>query len=165
MPNIAILGIGNILMQDDGAGVEVVKRLEQLDWPENISFIDGGTAVLSLLDVFINNQKIIVVDTLKGGHQPGTVYRLTPEQLGEWKKESLSLHDVQVLDVMRMAALFNSYPEVIIYGIEPYIIEMELGLSEPMLARLPALLECVRREIEGLLAQSGCRQMGDGCCA
>lgn len=153
MAKIAVLGIGNILMKDDGAGVEVVNRLEKMSWPENVSFIDGGTAILSLLDVFINHQKIIVVDTLKGGHEAGTIYRLTPEQLGTWKIEKMSLHDVQVLDVLRMAALFNSHPEVIIYGIEPYTIELDLCLSAQMLDRLPVLLDEVKNELEGLLSQ------------
>jgi hydrogenase maturation protease len=135
MHNIAILGIGNILLADDGVGVEVVKRLGKLHWSANVEIIDGGTAILSLLDVFIKNNKIIVVDALKGGHEPGTIYRLTPQQLGAWQKESLSLHDVQVLDVMNMAVLCDSRPEVVFYGIEPFQVELGIGLSEQMEGR------------------------------
>jgi hydrogenase maturation protease len=154
MHNIAVLGIGNILLTDDGVGVEVVKRLMEAPWPGNVDIIDGGTAILSLLDVFIKNDKIIVVDALQGGHEPGTIYRLTPEQLGNWQKGYLSLHDVQVLDVMKMAALFDSYPEVILYGIEPFRVELSLGLSGEMEGRVPVLLDYVCRELEEMLLET-----------
>lgn len=66
---------------------------------------------------------------------------------------------------MRMAALFNSHSDVIIYGIEPYTIELELCLSKKMLDRLPVLLDGVKRDLEGLLSQSGCQQTGESCYA
>jgi hydrogenase maturation protease len=154
MRKIAVLGIGNILMTDDGIGVEVANRLADMSWPENVTIYDAGTAIMNMLDVFVNNDILIVIDALEGGHEPGSIYRLTPEQLGEWRTESLSLHDVQVLDILNMAALFNRHPEVIIYGIEPSVLALNLGLSEKMQAQLPVLLELVRQELTGLVENS-----------
>jgi hydrogenase maturation protease len=158
MQNIAVLGIGNILLKDDGVGVEVANRLAEMPWPDNVSIIDAGTAIMSLLDVFIKNEKIIVVDCLKGGHEPGTIYRLNPEQLGAWQKESLSLHDVQVLDMMKMAALFNSHPDVVIFGIEPHTLELNLGLSETMQERFHVLVEHVRQELVNTIENTICKE-------
>jgi hydrogenase maturation protease len=151
MHNIAVLGIGNILLTDDGVGVEVVKRLVELSWPGNVDIIDAGTAILSLLDVFVKNDRIIVVDALKGGQEPGTIYRLTPEQLGAWQTASLSLHDVQVLDVLKMAGLLGSHPEMIFYGIEPFQVELGIGLSSNMEERVSVMLDYVRRELDNML--------------
>lgn len=151
MKKIAVLGIGNILMQDDGVGVEVATRLMVEEWPSNVEFIDAGTAILSLLGVFTDCDTIIVVDALRGGHGPGTIYRLTPEQLAGLQKDALSLHDIHVLDMIKMAALFNRQPQVIIYGIEPFRLAMELGITKQMQERLPVLLDYVRQELVGLL--------------
>ena len=82
MYNIGVLGIGNILLKDDGIGVHIVNELLKESYPQNVDIIDGGTAILDLLDVFVKNNKIIVVDTLKGGHEPGTIYKVTPEEMG-----------------------------------------------------------------------------------
>lgn len=150
MQRIAVLGIGNILMMDDGVGVEVASKLADLQWPENVKIYDAGTAIMNMLDVFLDNDKLIIVDALTGGYEPGSIYRLTPEQLSEWQTDLLSLHDVQVIDMFKLAALFNRQPEVIIYGIEPYIIDFNLGLSAMMEERLPLLMKHIRQELAAL---------------
>ena len=164
MPNIAVLGIGNILLKDDGVGVEAANQLAAMPWPEKVSVIDAGTAILSLLDVFLKNDRIVVIDALTGGQPPGTIYRLTPEELGVWRTGQLSLHDVQVLDIVKMAALFDRHPEVIIYGIEPFEVELELGLSGPMTGRLPELVKLVKLEVETLLDSGPAAQNETAAC-
>lgn len=151
MQKIAVLGIGNILMTDDGVGVEAANRLAEMSWPVSVEIYDAGTAVMNMLDAFVKNDIIIVIDALQGGHEPGSIYRLTPQQLGERQLETLSIHDVQVLDVANMAELFGHKPEVIIFGIEPYIVDLHLGLSDLMQARLPVLVEHVRQELTDLI--------------
>jgi len=154
MCKIAVLGVGNILRSDDGVGVEAANRLAKIAWPDNVTIYDAGTAIMNMLDVFINQDILIVIDALEGGHEPGTIYRLTPEQLGEWRREGFSLHDVQVLDMLNVAALINYHPTVIIYGIEPYVLKLNLGLSEQMQASLPVLLTYVRQELSDLIEKS-----------
>lgn len=151
MKKIAVLGIGNILMQDDGVGVEVARRLMAEEWPANVEIIDAGTAILSLLGVFTDCDVIIGVDALRGGHGSGSIYRLTPGQLADLQKGALSLHDIHILDMIRMAALFNRHPEVVIYGIEPFSLNMELGVSLEMEDRLPVLYDHVRQELMSML--------------
>ena len=148
MYNIGVLGIGNILLKDDGIGVHIVNELLKESYPQNVDIIDGGTAILDLLDVFVKNNKIIVVDTLKGGHEPGTIYKVTPEEMGEYIKANSSLHDVQVLDMLKNANLLGYCPEVIVIGIEPSEIEYNIGLSKVLQNEFKKLLNVVRDEIK-----------------
>lgn len=146
--NIAVLGIGNVLRRDDGLGVAAAKQLAAMRWPEHIRIYDAGTALMSLWDVFAENQVIIVIDALKGGNEPGTVYRFSADELGGGRRETLSsLHDLQVEDMIRMAALFNKHPRVIFFGMEPAALDMEPGLSERIQEKLPLLVECIRKEL------------------
>jgi hydrogenase maturation protease len=147
MYNIGVLGIGNMLLKDDGIGVHIVNELLKEDYPNNVDIVDGGTAILDLLDVFIKNDKVIVVDTLKGGHEPGTIYKISPEEMGSYIKANSSLHDVQVLDMLKNANLLGYNPEVIIIGIEPSEIEFYIGLSDILQNEFNNLLEIVRNEI------------------
>jgi hydrogenase maturation protease len=159
MHKIAVLGIGNILMTDDGVGVEAAKQLMEMPWPDTVEIYDVGTAIMNMLDVFVKSDSIIIIDALQGGHEPGSIYKLTPEQLGEWQPETLSLHDVQVLDIAKMAELFGRKPEIVIFGIEPHIVDLHLGLSEVMQARLPALVDHVRQEIANRVEKTYKEQM------
>jgi hydrogenase maturation protease len=147
MYKIGVLGIGNMLLKDDGIGVHIVNELLKESYPQNVDIVDGGTAILDLLDVFVKNDKIIVVDTLKGGHEPGTIYKVTPEEMGEHIKANSSLHDVQVLDMLKNAKLLGYNPEVIIIGIEPSEIEFHIGLSDILQNEFNNLLKVVRNEI------------------
>ena len=148
MYNIGVLGIGNILLKDDGIGVHIVNELLKESYPQNVDIIDGGTAILDLLDVFVKNNKIIVIDTLKGGHEPGTIYKVNPKEMGSYIKANSSLHDVQVLDMLKNANLLGYNPEVIIIGIEPSEIEYNIGLSDILQNEFEKLLDIVRDEIK-----------------
>jgi len=145
---IAVLGIGNILCKDDGLGVVVANTLAEQSWPDNVTVYDAGTAVMKLWDVFIDHELIIVIDALKGGGVPGTIYRLVPEDLAAGEGELLSLHDLKILDVMRLAGVLNRHPQVIIFGMEPAELSWEIGLSEPVRENLTALVECISRELD-----------------
>lgn len=144
----AILGIGNILLRDDGIGVHMINELKNEEFKSNIELIDGGTCILDLLDVFVKNNKIIIVDSLKGGHLPGTIYKVPPEELGGYIKANSSLHDVQVLDIVKQANLMGYYPEVMIIGIEPEEIYFDLELSNTIKEQIPKIKQIILEELE-----------------
>lgn len=158
MKKTAVLGIGNILFKDDGIGVRVVQKLEEKGSLPGVDLVDGGTSTMDMLDLFLTCDRVIVVDSLRGGHPPGTIYRLTPEQLGSYNSFNFSLHDVQVLDLVKMAALMGEYPEVTIIGIEPKEIEESMDLSPEMEAALPGLMELV--EVTAASAAHPCEAPG-----
>jgi hydrogenase maturation protease len=144
----AILGIGNILQGDDGVGVRVVEALRHLEWPPDADLYDGGTAPFDMLDVFLEHERVVVIDCVRGGREPGTVYRLTPEVLKWVESESRFAHGLGVPDTVRIAQQLGATAEVVVLGVEPAVIEWSLDLSPAMEAAMPRLLDAVAAELE-----------------
>lgn len=145
--NVAVVGIGNLLLTDDGAGIHAISIMKDMEEFAGIELIDGGAYIFDLLDVFILNDKIIVIDSVMGGHRPGTLYRLTPGDLAETVQEDISLHNVQILHLLQWVKYLGHQPQVVIIGIEP----MDMGFSTeltPVVERaLPALIAAVKNEL------------------
>ena len=145
-----IIGIGNILLQDDGVGVHVIKQLENENLPPTIELVDGGTSTLDMLGYFLDYKKVIVIDCLRAGLKPGTIYKIKPDDIKNYQKENLSIHDVQILDVARMANMMNKCPEVVIFGIEPEKIAVDLEMTQTMYNKLPEIIYNIKKELEVL---------------
>lgn len=147
MEKLSVIGIGNILLRDDGIGIHIINELQKEKFKNNIDLIDGGTSTLDLLGYFVENDKIIIVDSLKGGHPPGTIYKITPEELGSYIKANSSLHDVQVLDIVKQANFMGHFPKVTIIGIEPEEIFYDMDLSETLNNEIPNIINIIKEEI------------------
>lgn len=150
MYNTAILGIGNLLLKDDGFGIHIIRELEKQNFTEvyEVELIDGGTYIFDLIDVFIKHNKVIILDSFKGGHVPGTIYRVPPEELGNHIKENTSLHDVQILDLIKDIKLMGYFPKVIIIGVEPEDISFDLELSLTVRDQIPKVIEILIDELK-----------------
>jgi hydrogenase maturation protease len=109
--------------------------------------VDGGTSTIDMLGYFIDYSKIIIIDALRSGLAPGTVYKIKPEELKTFHKGNVSIHDVQILDVIKIASMMGANPEVIIYGIEPMEIKYDLELSEPIKAIIPDIIKFIQYEL------------------
>ena len=146
---ILVLGVGNILLTDEGVGVHVVRRLQEMELPSHVEVLDGGTAGFDLLDDIEGRKKVIVVDTVKGENPPGTLYRMTTDDIEEAPKSRLSLHDIDMTDLLKLADLFQiAKPEVVIIGIEPKDMDSaSVELSPEIEAQVPKLIELVMKEI------------------
>ena len=147
MNNTVVIGIGNILMQDDGIGVHIISLLKSNSISSNIELIDGGTSTLDMLCYFTDYKKVVVIDSLKAGYLPGTIYKITPNDIMSYRKENLSIHDVQILDVVKIANLMGYYPEVTIIGVEPLSMDYGLELSDEIKKIIPELINQVKIEI------------------
>jgi hydrogenase maturation protease len=147
---VVIIGIGNLILQDEGIGVHAVRALEKLALPPHVEVIDGGTATMELLSVMRDAKRIIVIDALKGGEEPGTIYRLSPEDLVIDAERPLSLHQVGLLEVLGMARQLGGNPAVVIIGVEPQAIGWGTELTPVVAARLPQVIEAVLAELETL---------------
>lgn len=146
--SVAVLGIGNILLTDDGVGVHTVNAMQRMIEFNNTAVIDGGTAIFDLVDVFIKHKKVIIVDSIRGGHAPGTLYRLTPGDLGALIRENSSLHEVQVIDIVGLVKHMGYEPEVVILGVEPQDIGYSLELSPGIKKVVPLLIQEIKKELE-----------------
>lgn len=147
MKDTVIIGIGNILLQDDGVGVHVITQLENEKLPSTIELVDGGTSTLDTLSYFLDYKKVIVVDCLRAGLEPGTIYKIKPEDIKSYQKENLSIHDVQILDVVKMANMLGQYPEVVIFGIEPKNIAINLAMTDLINAKIPEVIAHIKKEL------------------
>ena len=148
-PRITVLGIGNLLLKDEGVGVHLVQKLAGIVDNAKVNIIDAGTSpdFLSLIDG--NIDKLIVVDAVKAGNEPGTIYRLTLDDLELDSKSPVSLHEIGVLDSLKIMALFDRLPEsMVIIGIEPKTIDFGLDLSPEVEEKLPEIINLVLKEIE-----------------
>jgi len=146
--DILILGIGNILLKDEGVGVHVVERLMKMSLPDNVEVLDGGTAGLDLVDFIEGRKKMIVIDAVNAGEKPGTLYRLTEENLDIKPKAISSFHEIDFLDALHMSELVNSKPEeIVVIGIEPNDMSEGIGLSPEIEEQIPRIIEVVMKEL------------------
>lgn len=143
-----ILGVGNPLMKDDGIGAHIVHELEKLRLPEGVKVLDAGTKGLGLVDLMRQAPKVVFVDAVDMGKEPGTVKRYTPQEIKEVNdKVTFSLHEVGLPQVLRLASLLGVSPEVVIFGIQPKDLGRGTGLSQELKRAAPNIIESVLREV------------------
>lgn len=154
MKRLLVLGVGNLLLTDDGVGIHAVQDLAKEDeWSGlPVTFLDGATFTQDIFHIFQEYERVLVLDAIKAGRAPGTAYRFTEAELRDNKAQRLSLHDIDLLDSLSMAKLLGSKPELLVMGMEPLSIsDWSMELSEPVRTAYPLFLEAVRREIRALL--------------
>jgi hydrogenase maturation protease len=146
---ILILGLGNILLGDEGVGVRVAEQLLSHPLPDEIEVIDGGTAGYELINFFEGKEKVIIVDAVKTNDTPGSVYKLDLALVQEDETVQLSLHQIGLKNVFKMASLMDLNPEVTLVGIVPKDYQdYNIGLSEEVEKAIPLAIETVLKEIE-----------------
>jgi hydrogenase maturation protease len=149
---LLVLGLGNVLCGDDGAGVAALHRLlEQYAMPDGVTALDGGTLGLSLLPLIDSADAVILVDAIAGDGPPGTMVRLEGDEVGPAVYERLSPHQIGVADLLAGAALIGRYPgQVILVGVVPETTDLALGRTPAINARIDDLVAAVVREMTAL---------------
>jgi len=143
-----VVGLGNELFGDDGVGIHVLRELETRGLPPATTLIEAGTAVDALWDELTEADRVIVVDAVEGGAEPGSVYRYRYDECPESGGASLSGHEVGLRDKLVALELMGStLPEIVVIGVEPERVELGLGLSEKVAQRIPAVADLVIEEV------------------
>jgi hydrogenase maturation protease len=152
---VLILGVGNLLLGDEGVGIHAVREMEKLTLPAGVDVEDGATGGLQLLDSMAGYERVIVVDAVDGGQEPGAIFRFAPQAvIPEPSAVPISLHQTEVLSVLRLASwLGKPLPPVVVYGIQPQTIDWSTELSPPVLARLPEFVDAILREAQRQIAE------------
>ncbi|MEE9370137.1 MAG: HyaD/HybD family hydrogenase maturation endopeptidase [Sedimentisphaerales bacterium] len=153
---ILVLGLGNILLKDEGVGVHVVGQLQKQNLPGNVEVIDGGTAGLDILLLQEGLDKLVVIDALKAGRKPGTIYRAQfsgkdrlTEVFSREEGSKISLHQIGLLDALAAARRMNYAPkEIVIIGVEPGEVDYGLELTDEVKQRVPEIVNVVLKEIK-----------------
>ncbi|MDP3012661.1 MAG: HyaD/HybD family hydrogenase maturation endopeptidase [Candidatus Subteraquimicrobiales bacterium] len=145
---IVVLGVGNILLKDEGIGVHVVKEMENLNFPENVRLLDGGTLGIDLLNLIEGADKLVIIDCVKAEAEPGAIFRFRPEDIEtKTKAPKASLHQVDLYEALKIAKLMEEYPETIIIGVQPKVIGWGMDLSEELKKKIPEIIKHVLKEI------------------
>lgn len=145
---ILVLGIGNILLRDEGVGVRVIERLQKMRLPDNVELVDGGTAGADLMDVLAERKKVIVIDAVQADCEPGTVLRFSADVLTSNDRPGVSLHEMGLSEALNMTKKLGCAPEnVVVFGIKPADISCGLELTEQISASIPRVVELVLEEI------------------
>jgi len=146
MQKTLIVGIGNLLCRDEGIGVHVVEEMKKLQLPAHVELLDIGTSAMDLFSYLEGVGKLIIIDAMKAGGMPGTIYQCTPEDLIPKGEEPISLHDIGVVETLTMAKKMGMEIETVIFGVEPKILEWGMELSEEVKERIPSIIEAVLKE-------------------
>lgn len=147
-----ILGLGNLLMTDEGVGAEVVRRLQRdCAGDPRLSFMDGGTLSFTLAGPIGEHPQLIVVDAASLGEPPGKVRVFDGEAMDhQLRSNATSVHEVSLSDLMDMARLTDSLPSKrALVGIQPAIIDWGETLTPAVEAAVPIAMTAIRN----LLAQ------------
>ena len=111
-----VLGLGNVIMGDEGVGVHVVRALEKHALPQDVECLDGGTGGFILLEPLENAGRIILIDAAADGNPPGTVTRTTPRFSADYPP-TLTAHDIGVKDLLDAFYLQGGSRDVVLYAI------------------------------------------------
>lgn len=150
---IVVLGVGNILLKDEGVGVRVVEDLKKkYTFPEHVKIVDGGTQGLWLLPTLQEADHLIVVDAVVGKSEPGSIYRLEKDDLPKGLRFKQSAHDSDLIEALNLCALLDHSPQtVVVIGVEPEDISaFGLGLTEKIQTRVKELGDLVLVELHRL---------------
>jgi len=147
---ILVLGLGSILMQDEGVGVRVLERLQGgYTFSANVKLMDGGTLGIRLMNPILDTDHLIVVDAVKTGSSPGTVHRLSIEELRTKVKEKQSLHQVDFLETLHYVKMVRNLPRTVIVGVEPAEMNpWEIALSEIVGSKVGEIVNRTLEEVE-----------------
>lgn len=173
---VLVLGLGNILLKDEGVGVHIAQRLQELALADNVEVMDCGTASLDVLLLAPGIEKLVVIDALRANKEAGTIYkaRLKTEEQDKLEQifraktslssqtsgtsvscsgfssdSRISLHQIGLIDALAVAERINCAPkEIVIIGVEPEKIDCGLELTDKVKQRVPEIINTVLKEIE-----------------
>ncbi len=145
-----VIGLGNPLMGDDGLGIATLERLQQL-WhvPADVELVDGGTWGLNLLPVIESAERVLLIDAITIGAQPGTQVVIPRARLPRYLATKISPHEVDLRDVLALAEFRGTLPEeTMAVGLEPDQVVLSTGLSEALQDGLDDLVGAVVRQLD-----------------
>lgn len=150
MKHILILGVGNLLLSDDGFGVRVIEILHR-DYvlPPQVELYDGGTGGLGLLPIIEKADYLIIIDTVLVGEPPGTIVKFNYENLPSGIVRKLSSHEIDIIETLNIAGNLGKRPPTVIIGIQPNDISSygtKLSISE----HIPRMIEIILDELQHL---------------
>ncbi len=162
---LLILGVGNILLRDEGVGVRLIERLgaspDRL--PPDARLVDGGTLGVDLVPLIEEARGLLLVDAIDAGEAPGSVIVLRGRDVEDAFGTHMSPHQVGVGDLVSVCRLTGALPrEVVLVGVQPAEVGVGIELSAPVAAALPEAAATIRDELRRMAAATGPIAVGAG---
>jgi hydrogenase maturation protease len=141
-PKVTLIGLGNLLMRDEGVGVQAVRAVEErYEIPPDVEIVDGGTSGLDLLPYIEGRNRVLFVDAVNFGQEPGYIGVLENQEIPALFARKDSLHHLGLMDVLATAQLLDVTPRnLCLIGIQPLSLEIGLELSELLQTRMEFLV-------------------------
>jgi hydrogenase maturation protease len=153
---VLVLGMGNVLLEDEGLGIHALKLLQQrYRFSPDVEFLDGGTSGMSLVDQISSRAYLLVLDAVQTGEPPGTLVKMSDQDVPVYFGTKVTFHQLGLSDVLASLALSDEQPaHITVLGLVPDSLELSLEPSEKIRSRLDELVEAAAAELEAL----GCLQ-------
>lgn len=151
-PNVLVLGVGNMLLTDEGVGGRVAEEiLRQFKIPAGVEVIDGGTMGMDLLPYIDDRTHLFIVDAIKTKQTPGHAVRLPLDDPPAFFRTLISPHQLGMAEVLGVAKLTDNLPpNIVLFGMEPVSLETAIGLTPEVERNVPILVQMVRDELTSL---------------
>lgn len=142
---VLVLGVGNLLVGDEGVGLHVVQQLQKQSWPDHVSIVDGGTGGFHLLELIQSAPRVVLIDAARDGLWPGSVTHFRLNDPADFPP-ALGAHDIGLKALLTAAALIGEMPEIEVITISvDEVKSVDEELSEDVAAALPEVERQVRR--------------------
>lgn len=150
MQKITILGIGNIIMQDEGLGVRAVEALQKkYRFSAEVQLLDGGCLGMELHPFFEGTEKLLVIDAVENQLMPGSCCKYSGNEVKKYFRRKLSVHEVGLSEVLAtLEVTGREIPEVVIIGMRPEVIDLGLELSATVARNMPELLDIALEQLK-----------------
>ncbi len=148
--SVTLIGLGNILMRDEGVGVHAVRAIQAgYEVPAGLEIVDGGTSALDLLPYIEKRERVLFVDAVNFGREPGFIKVLESREIPAIFGTKGSLHHLGLMDVLATAQLLDISPqEICLIGIQPQAIEVGLELTETIQAKMELFLAQIMAKLK-----------------
>ncbi len=148
--SILVLGLGNLLLSDEGVGVRVAEALVAGGrLPTDVEVVDGGTSGMELLEIMMGRRLIVVADAISSErHRSGDIIRLDGAELDQFFQQRMSPHQIGLTDVLAALQLMDASPDrLVLFGIVPRSLELGLELTPPVAAARDRLVAAIEAEV------------------
>jgi len=149
---VLLIGIGNVLMGDDGLGVYAAEELKKREWPPEVCILEAGLSVMYYLEEISCARSVIAVDAVRAGGRPGNIYRFMGREIKNSPEKWRNSHGFSLLEVVELSKHLTGLPaNLIIYGVEPLELGFRNELSPAVNETMPFVIKRIIKEIDKIL--------------
>ena len=144
-----ILGVGNVLLGDEGIGVRVVEEMEnRFHFSDDVTLLDGGTAGIELLRYMEGRDLLIIIDAMRAGLTPGTLFRVEGDDVAQRFMSRISPHQIGLSDLLAATILSGQTPKrIVLFGVEPENLETGVALSAVVEKAVERVIDAIINEL------------------